>query len=132
MKKGWLKHAFAVDPPGPAEPTDAQREPVDWFCRQIAKRHLTTPALIGLEMSRPLNFISSSAMHFFSPAVWAIAKQQTLENYNNFAQFLENRGSVDYLCARIEHFEKEYEQQDRSGDAGDTPAEDVAGSHEPN
>lgn len=130
MKKGWLKHAFAVDPPGPAEPTDAQRGPVDWFCRQIAKRHLTTPALIGLEMSRPLNFIGASAMHFFSPAMWAIAKQQTLENYNNFAQFLEKRGAIEYLCTRIEHFEQEFERQEHPGDAGAAAADDLAGNHE--
>ena len=42
----WLKHAFAVDPPGPAEPTDAQRVPVDKICREIVPRHMTTPALL--------------------------------------------------------------------------------------
>jgi hypothetical protein len=111
----WLKHAFAVDESGPAEPTPEQEPAIDWFCRQIAKRHLTTPGLIGLEMSRPLNFIASQTMHFFGPGVWAIVKQQTYEHYEQFAAFLEKRGSIDYLCQRIEHFEMEAERQKASG-----------------
>ena len=135
MKSGWLRHAFAVDPPGPAEPTPEQQPAVDWFCMQIAKRHLTTPALIGLEMSRPLNYLGSMFLHFLSPGVWAIARQKTLANYNHFARYIEQRGSVDYLCARIEHFEKEYERQERGGAAaesedGEEPGrQDVTDNH---
>ena len=135
MKKG-LKHAFAVDPPGPAQPTPEQQEPVDWFCKQVARRHLTTPALISLEMFKPLGFMGSQVMHFFSPGVWALARQQTLENYNQFAKFLENRGAIDYLCARIEHFEAEFDRQERMREAtrrskkAAPGRQDVASSHE--
>lgn len=104
----WLQHAFAVDPPGPAEPTPEQQAAVDWVCEQVAKRHLTTPALIGLEMSRPLNYVAAQGLHIFAPGVWAIVKQQTYENYRHFADFLEHRGSVEYLASRIEHFEQQY------------------------
>ena len=65
-KQGW-RHAFAVDPPGPAEPTVFQRPAVDWVCTQIAKRHLSTPGLIFLEMTRPLNWLSAQAMHYSKP-----------------------------------------------------------------
>ncbi len=112
-----LRHAFAVEPPGPAEPTAEQQPAVDWFCRQVAMRHLTTPGLIALEMSRPLNFIASQAMQFFAPGVWAIARQQTYDHYLKFAGFLERRGAVEYLARRIEHFEREYEAH-RPRDAG--------------
>jgi hypothetical protein len=105
----WLKHAFAVDD-GPAEPTPEQQPAIDWFCMQVAKRHLTTPGLIGLEMSRPLNFIASQALHFFSPGVWSLVPQRTYEHYLHFATFLEKRSSIDYLCRRIEHFEQELER----------------------
>ena len=117
MNKGWLKHAFAVDPPGPAEPTPEQQPAVDAVCRQVAKRHLMTPALIGLEMSRPLNYMAASLMHVFSPGVWAIARQQTHENYKHFATFLEHRGSIEYLCQRIEHFESQFERRAREAKA---------------
>ena len=103
--KSRLRHAFSVDQSGPVEPTAQQQEAVDWFCLQVAKRGLATPGLIALEMARPLNFIASQTLHFFSPGVWAIFRQQSYEKYNNFAAFLEKRGSIDFLVHRIEHFE---------------------------
>jgi len=113
-----VRHAFAVDPAGPAEPTPEQQEAVDWFCMQVAKRHLTTPGLIALEMSRPLNFIASQAMHFFAPGVWAVARQQTYEGYQRFAEFLERRGAMEYLATRIEEFEAECERRETEDKEG--------------
>ena len=103
-----IKHAFAVDPPGPIEPTDQQKPAVDWVCDQIAKRRLTLPGLIFLEMSRPLNYLGSQVMHFTSPGVWAIAPKHIYGGYTNFAKFLENRGSMEYMCRRIEEMEAGY------------------------
>lgn len=95
----WLKHAFAVDPPGPAEPTAPQRQVVDRVCAEIQRRHLTGPALVFLETLRPMGFLGAQAMHFFQPIVTAILSG---EGYRHFSEFLERRGSVDYLCARLE------------------------------
>ncbi len=102
-----LKHAFAVDPPGPAEPTVEQQPAVDWLCLQIARRRLTTPGLIFLETFRPMNYLGSQAMHFFRPGVWALAADHTYAGYVNFTEYLGHRGSIDYLTRRIEHFETE-------------------------
>lgn len=115
MSLKWFKHAFAVDKPGPAEPTPQQKEVVDKICLQIIKRHLTTPALAFLEMSRPLNFIGSQTMHFFAPFLSALTESQ---DHRHFAQFLEQRGSIDYICQRIEELEteavrREVHQKDR-------------------
>ena len=81
----------------------------------MARRHLTTPGLIALEMSRPLNFIASQTMHFFAPGVWALAKQQTYEGYRHFSEFLERRGAIEYLERRIEEIEAEYERKETEG-----------------
>jgi hypothetical protein len=131
-----LKHAFAVDPPGPVEPTEVQQVGVDWVCRQVAKRHLTTPGIFALEMSRPLNWVTAQAMHVMSPIVWALARQLTHEHYKEFAAFLEQRGAFDYLVERIQHFENEYERQAR-GDAdtaesveNQASSENLTGDHE--
>ena len=110
----WLKHAFAVDPPGPAEPTAEQQRPVDWVCRQVARRRLTTPGLIALEMSRPLNFVAAQMMHVLSPGVWALLRRQSHEDYKHFAAFLERRGSIEYLARRIEHFEADFEKREKT------------------
>lgn len=106
-----VRHAFAVDPPGPAQPTPEQQPAVDWFCRQVARRHLATPGLIALEMSRPLNFVFSQTMQFFAPGAWALLRQTNYEHYQLFAAFMERRGAVDYLERRIEHFEAQCEKK---------------------
>ena len=109
--KSKLKHAFAVDEPGAVEPSDAQRPAVEWICTQIAKRHLSTPGLIFFEMTRPLNYLGAQVMHLTSPGVWAIAPKHIYGGYKNFAEFLENRGSIEYMCRRIEELEAEYSKQ---------------------
>ncbi len=101
---GWLKHAFAIDPPGPAEPTPRQIEVIDRLCLEVVKRRLTTPALAALEMSRPLNFVTAQAIHFFDPL---IASVTDADGHREFAKFLEHRGSVDHLARRIEELEAE-------------------------
>ena len=105
-----LRHAFAVDPPGPAEPAPQEQEAVERFCRWVARRHLSTPGVVLLEMSRPLNYFASQALQFFAPGMWALARQQTYERYGHFAAFLERRGSVEYLAHRIEQIEQERRQ----------------------
>ena len=55
----WWKHAFAVEPPGVAEPNDVQRGVVEKLCLEVTRRGMTTPALLMLEMSRPLNYVSA-------------------------------------------------------------------------
>jgi len=99
----WFRHAFALDPPGPAEPTDAERPIVDRVCLAIVRRHLTVPALAFLEMSRPLNSVAAQAIHFFSPVLSALV---TGDEHRRFAEFLDRRGSIDYLCRRIEQLEQ--------------------------
>ena len=118
--KSKVKQAFAVDPPGPCPPTDAQREAVEWLCLQVAKRHLTTPGLIALEMCRPLNWVAAQSMHAVAPGVWAIVKQATYENYQHLARYLENRGAVDWICQRIEEMEVDFtrKEQDHVADGG--------------
>lgn len=113
----WMKHAFHVDPPGPAEPTDSQQFSVDWVCTQIAKRQLTTPGLIFLELTRPLNWIGAQTMHFMQPGVWAILNERRLRGYDSFSRFLEQRGSMDYLCQRVEHFEAEFTRVEEAGES---------------
>ena len=73
----WLKHAFAVDPPGPAQPTQAQALIVERVCREVVKRQLTTPAIMALEMARPLNHLSAQVLTFFQPFI-AIAGDLTV------------------------------------------------------
>ena len=91
----WLKHAFAVDPPGAAEPTDEQRLAVDRVVEEVVRRGLATPTLIALEMGRPLNFVGSQTLHFFSPFVSVFSNTN---GYRHFAKFLDFRNMFYDTC----------------------------------
>ncbi len=98
-----LRHAFAVET-GPSEPTDRQRATVDKLCAEVVRRRMSTPALMALEMTRPLNYVGSQVMHFFAPLATVLFDKGA---YNDLAKFLEQRSSIDYLCRRIKAFEEE-------------------------
>ena len=98
-----IRTAFAVDQPGAAEPNERQAEICDRVCKAVVKRGMTLPALMALEMGRPLNFVASQALHFFSPIISVILDGPTIDE---FATFLEQRGSVEYLCQRLEHWDQ--------------------------
>ena len=115
----WLKHAFAVDPPGPAEPTPEQRAAVGRICEEVARRQMTTPALVFLEMSRPLNYLGAQALHFFQPFVSVFT---STEQYQHFAAFLERRGSIDYLCGELERLEMRVTTETRRHGDGEEKA----------
>lgn len=100
----WLKHAFAIEPPKIAEPTPAQRELIDRLCREVARRRLTTPALVLLESWRPLHYVGAQVMHFFAPMLAVVF---TANQHEEFARFLEQRGAVEYLTRRLEQVERE-------------------------
>jgi hypothetical protein len=94
----WLKHAFAIDKPGPAQPTPDQQTVVDRMCAEVVRRQMAGPAIVFLETLRPLNFVSAQALHFLSPFVSVMVDSNA---HKHLAAFLEHRGSIDYLCDRI-------------------------------
>ncbi len=104
--KRWraiLAHAFAVEKPGPAKPTPAESEVVDRVLREVVRRHMTTPAAIFLESVRPMTYLGSQAMHFFGPFMSVLVEPHA---YRAFSDFLEKRGAVDYLVARMEELQR--------------------------
>ena len=100
----WLKHAFAIDPPGPSQPDEAQAQLVERVCREIVRRRLTAPAMLAIEMGRPLNYLSAQVLHFFQPFLTIAGDARA---YEQFTSFLEQRGSLDYIAARIEAIDAE-------------------------
>ncbi|WP_437188409.1 hypothetical protein SH668x_001854 [Planctomicrobium sp. SH668] len=103
-----LKHAFAVKGEN-TPPTQRQQQIVDHLAYEIVRRHLTTPALTFLEMSRPMNFIGSQAMHFFTPIVSTLFDAS---GYEEFAKLLERRDAIDLIAKRIEELEAQAVQKE--------------------
>jgi hypothetical protein len=108
----WLKHAFAIDSAKQIKPNETQRALVEKLCGEVVRRRLTAPALFTLEMSRPLNYVSAQFLHFLQPFVTVLADKS---EYENLTRFLEQRGSIDYVCLRLEALEAEYEARKRAG-----------------
>jgi hypothetical protein len=108
-----LKHAFAIDPPGPAQPDEAQALIVERICREIVRRRLTAPAMMALEMGRPLNHLSAQVLTFFKPFVAMVGDAAS---YDQFTAFLEHRGSIDYISARLEALDATAEGPARESD----------------
>ena len=109
----WLKHAFAVDPPGPATPDEAQHVLVEKLCAEVVRRRLTAPALLMLEMSHPLNYVSAQLLHFFEPLVAIVADT---DGYLQLTRFLERRGAIDYVCQRLEAMDAQSAARERAAD----------------
>jgi hypothetical protein len=124
----WFKHAFAIDSPGEIKPNETQRALVEKLCAEVVRRRLTAPALFMLEMSRPLNYVSAQFLHFLQPIATAIADAG---EYENLTLFLEKRGSIDYICGRIEAHETERVNKLRAGGRPLLTDDAARGSHVP-
>lgn len=99
MAWDWLKHAFAIDTDDALQLPEAEQRIVDRLCQEVARRDLVVPALMFLEMSRPLNYLGAQALHFFQPMLGALVDSDAPKH---FASFLERRGAIDALCRTLE------------------------------
>lgn len=97
-----IKHAFAVEDPEDFEPTERERLAAEKICEEVVRRRMTLPASMLLEMSRPLNYLGAQALHFFTPFASVLVDGRSWED---FAAFVERRGSVEYLIRTIEDSE---------------------------
>ncbi len=65
----------------------------------LVRRRLTVPAILFLESVRPLNFIGSQAMVFFSPFVHALFD---VRQYDLIQKALERRETLGWLTELLE------------------------------
>lgn len=101
-KRTWreaLRHAFAVEPPGPASLSASEAEVVARIADEVVRRGMTAPALLALESFRPLNAIGANAMHALTPFVSVVTDPAS---FTTLAALLERRGSVEAICIAIE------------------------------
>jgi hypothetical protein len=110
-----LKHAFAIEDAAAFQPTEREHETAEKLCREVVRRRMTVPALMLLEMSRPLNYLGAQALHFFQPFGTVLVDPGAWET---FAGFIERRGSVEYLCRLIEDLEADRSEATESSDEG--------------
>ena len=102
--KARLKHAFAVEKKEAVQVDEKTEETINRICREVVRRQMVVPALMLLEMSRPLNYLGSQALHFFQPFASVLVDSSA---WGRFAAFLEQRGSVEFMIQRLEDLNAE-------------------------
>ncbi len=67
--------------------------------KQIRKRRLESPAILFLEMNKPIARLAGNAMIVFTPFV---APFVGLDNVHNYSRLLMDRENVEKLICRLE------------------------------
>lgn len=110
----WWKHAFAVEPDGPAIPTSEQAAVIDALCRRVVDRGMALPAILFLESSKPLGPMAAQSLLLLQPWFELALERNQL---TLLTKFLDRRGSFETLCRRIEEMSAQREHQS-SADPG--------------
>jgi hypothetical protein len=105
--KAGLANAFAYDD-GRADITQDDLALLDKVAEFVVRRRLTTPAILLLESTGPLNFVGASLMSFFRPILSAGFK---MDEYEKFERLLEKRCSLPLLTERIELCERRHKKR---------------------
>ena len=92
-----------VDLETPLTP-DQRQEIVDSVARKVVGRRLETPALLLLEMNKPLSFIASQALLCAMPLVGPIVGAERIAG---LSKLLNDRENIDALMSRIEELAAE-------------------------
>jgi len=110
---GWLKNAFAIKKPGSVELTPRQEEIIERLACKVIEWKMSVPAVLFLESMKPLNYVGSQILVFFSPIVNTIF---TVRDYDEFVALMEQRESVEVLLRRIESKEAAGETKAAAGE----------------
>ena len=97
--RNTLRHAFAVEPPGPAVPSSEERAALDPLIAEIRRRGLVTPAVFFLESVEPLNNVGAQALHFMQPFATAVLDPV---RYAVLVKYLERRGSITWVAQELQ------------------------------
>lgn len=119
--KAGLKHAFAVEQPG-YQFTEEETAVVDKVACFIAKRGLSTPAILFAKSAAPMNMLGNQLLVFFRPFANMVFNDA---EFRKFAEVLEHRNSVEFLVTRIE--EAERKRQEQKKESGETATEKKVG-----
>ena len=92
-------------------------------CQKIAKKvvrwDLTIPAIVALEIHRPLSFVASQALHMLTPFVSMFLDAT---EFTVLAKMLERRNTIEEIIVAIEQADAIAEDARKSGKSGGKPS----------
>ncbi|MER3474676.1 MAG: hypothetical protein C4335_11735 [Armatimonadota bacterium] len=93
------------------ELTDEQRDAIlERIARAIVQKGMSAPAVLFLELNKPLSFVASQSLIVLTPF---LAPFVGIHNVHRYSRLLEKRENVERLIERIEQLEHE-RQEDHS------------------
>lgn len=105
-------------PKGPEEHLKFSSEELDEFTGELAKlvyeRKMSVPAIIALEVSKPLSFVSGSTMTMFAPLLEAIFDPV---KYEKFQAVISDRSRIERLISELEALEQQNESKEKEGES---------------
>jgi hypothetical protein len=94
-----------------AELTEEERDRIlERAAREVVRRRMQMPAVLALELHRPLSFLGSQALIVFTPL---LAPAFGLDNLQKLSLLLEDRANLDRLIDRIEELSAEADDRDQ-------------------
>ena len=101
----------AMDPARAAEEEARQTEIIDKLAQGIVARQLQSPAILFLELNRPLGFLYGQAALFFRPFLALFLSPEDIETS---AGVLSDPGAFDRLLQRIDELSEEVSPKEPS------------------
>ncbi len=95
----WLKNAFALDASPGSEVSPEVDALLNRLICEVMRRKLEVPALMLLEMGRPLGNLSAQVLHFVQPIAGCLFNANELQFW---ASFLERSDALKLLADRLE------------------------------
>ncbi|MCL6476484.1 MAG: hypothetical protein K6U75_15705 [Firmicutes bacterium] len=91
------------------ELSDEERDAIlERIAQGIVQRGMAAPAVLFLELNKPLSFVASQSLIVLTPF---LAPFLGLENVHRYSRLLEKRENVELLIERIEQLEHEKGQE---------------------
>jgi len=82
-----------------------EQEMIDKIAGKIVSRRLSVPAVLFMEVLKPLSFFGAQTLNFFGPIIESLMKQDN--RYYDFTEFIEKRENIERILQRIEELENE-------------------------
>jgi hypothetical protein len=91
------------------ELSDEERDAIlERIAQGIVRRGMAAPAVLFLELNKPLSFVASQSLIVLTPF---LAPFVGIENVHRYSRLLEKRENVELLIERIEQLEHEKGQE---------------------
>ena len=87
-----------------------EQEIIDKIATKIVKRRLSVPAVLFMEVVKPISFFGAQTLNFFGPIVESFLKKEN--RYYDVTEFLEDRGNIERILCRIEELENDISEKE--------------------